>query len=155
MPPRYPDVNGIRTSYCSIQLNLEGLPLIGVDSVNYRNTHEVGKIRGTSAKPIGRTRGNLDFEGDIEFYQAEWASLILPKLTFFGVREFSATSWTVTIAYSEVNAPRDQIVTDTLEGVRFLAPEQSNAQGTDATKVKVTMNIMDIIWANRYQALFR
>lgn len=156
MPPRYPDVNGIRTSYCSIQLNLDGLPIVGVDSINYRNTHEVGKIRGTSAKPIGRTRGNLDFEGDIEFYQAEWASLVLPKLGGpFGIFEFSARSWTVTVAYSEVGAPRDQIVTDTLIGVRFLAPDQSNAQGTDAAKVKLTMNIMDIIWNQSYQALFR
>lgn len=154
MPPRYPDVNGIRTSFCSIRFDIDGLPVPGIDSINYRDTHEVGKIRGSSRKPIGRTFGNLDYEGDVEFYQAEWVSMVLPLLTLGGRRPFSSVSTTITVAYTEVGLPRDQIVTDVLVGARLVAPDQSNAQGTDATKVKLTLNLMDIIWANKFRSAF-
>lgn len=150
--PRYPDVNGVRTSYCSIEFGLDGIPAIGVDSINYRDTHEIGKIRGSSASPIGRTRGNGDAEGDITIYQAEWNSIFLPKLTRGGAFGYAELAWPVKIVYAELLSP-DDTVTDRLEGVRLTAADIANAQGTDATKIKLTMNIMKIFWSKLYVGL--
>lgn len=152
--PRSPDVNGMRTSYCSIELGIDGIPVIGVDSINYRDTHEIGKIRGTSALPIGRTKGNGDAEGDITVYQADWNAILLPKLTLGGSVGFAELAWPVKIVYAEQLNPQDT-VTDRLVGVRFTAPDIANAQGTDATKVKLTLNIMQIVWSNLYVGLRR
>lgn len=152
MPPRYPDVNRMRTSYCSIELGIDGVKIKGVNAINYRETHEVGKGRGTASKPQWRTRGEVDFEGDLEILQADWVQLMLPKLALGGLFGFAELGWPVTITYAEISAPTD-FVTDRLVGVRFLAPDVSNSPGTDAIAIKVTMNIMDIIWANRYRGL--
>lgn len=149
--PKYPDVNGVRTSYCSIELGIDGLKLKGVTSINYREPGEIGKLRGTSPHPIGRTRGQVTPEGDIEMYRAEWDEL-LKKLTKNGTFGYMELSWPVTVAYAEEISP-ETTVTDTLEGVRFLSPEVSNAEGTDAVKVKVTLDIMGILWNGKYRSL--
>lgn len=142
--PTYPDVNGHRTSYCSIELGVAGqLPIAGVKSINYREMPEVGKIRGTNVKPMGRTRGQVDFEGDIEFYQREWRNL-MPVLSQLGLFGFSEVSYPVTVVYAEEASPLD-IVIDELIGVRFMGPENAHAEGPDALVVKLTLNIMDLI----------
>jgi hypothetical protein len=143
--PLYPDVNGVRTSYCSIELAVNGIRLKGVRSINYRETHEVPKIRGTSSHPIGRTRGIVDFEGDIELYQADWLAL-LPTLTLVGTVGFAEIAHTVSVMYAELLSPQDTVL-DTLVGVRFLAPESSGSEGADAQMIKLTLSIMDILWA--------
>jgi hypothetical protein len=151
MPILYPDVNGNRTSYCSIVFGIDGAPIKGVKSINYRETHEIPKIRGTSPKPIGRTRGSSDFEGDIELYQAEW-NAILPLLTKGGIFGFAEPSFTVTVSYAELGRPAD-LVNDKLVGVRFHSPDVANTEGTDAVVVKVGMSIMDITWSKQFKGL--
>jgi hypothetical protein len=152
MPPRYPDVNGIRTSYASIELGVDGQIIKGVTSINYRETHEIGKGRGTASRPQWRTRGELDFEGDIEILQADWLHYLLPKITRGNVFGFGELAWTVKVVYAEISSPTD-IVTDRLDGVRFTAPEVNATPGVDAITVKLTLSIMDIIWANKYRSL--
>jgi hypothetical protein len=149
--PAYPDVNGVRNSYASVRFAVEAVEIVGIEAINYRETHEVAKIRGTSAKPQGRTRGVADYEGDIEILQADWKAL-LPKLTLGGAIGFAERAWPITVAHSELLAPAD-VVIDTLIGVRFLGPDQALAQGPDATKLKITLSIMRIIWAGRFEGL--
>jgi hypothetical protein len=151
MPPIYPDRNGNRTSYCSIEFGVNGTPIKGVKSINYKDTLEIKKIKGTSAKPIGRNRGTLDFEGDIELYQAEWLAL-LPILTLGGTVGFSEMSHTITVVYAELLSPGDTVI-DRLVGVRFHSPEVANSEDGDLASLKVTLDIMDIVWANRYRSL--
>jgi hypothetical protein len=150
--PFYPDINGIRTSFVSLFCGVDALPLIGIKSINYRVTHERAKIRGTSAHPIGRTRGQVDYEGDIEVYQAEWYKFLLPRLSNLGLVGYSETSHTVTCAWAEEASPLD-IVQDTLVGVMFDADDIAAAEGPDAATVKATMNIMRIIKDGRYVPL--
>ena len=149
--PIYPDVNGVRTSYCSIELGVDGLKLQGITSINYRETAEIPKIYGTSAKPLGRPRGRVDFEGDIEMFRAEWNQLLV-KLTRNGTVGFMELAWPITVTYSEALAP-DDTVTDRLVGARFHSPDAPNAEGAEATKIKVSLSLMDIRWANKYQSL--
>jgi hypothetical protein len=151
MPPIYPDRNGNRTSYCSIEFGVNGTPIKGVKSINYKETLEIKKIKGTSAKPIGRNRGTSDFEGDIELYQAEWLAL-LPILTLGGTVGFSELSHTVTVVYAELLSPGDTVI-DRIQGVRFCPPEVANSEGGDLATYKVPLDIMDIVWANKYRSL--
>lgn len=152
MPPRYPDVNGNRTSYASIEFGVDGQIIKGVTNINYWETHEIGKGRGTASRPQWRTRGELDFEGDIEILQADWLHYLLPRITRFGIFGFAELAWPVKVVYAELSAASD-IVTDRLDGVRFTAPAVNAAPGVDAITVKLTLSIMDIIWANRYRSL--
>ena len=149
--PNYPDVNGVRTSYCSIELGIDGLKLVGVTAINYKETGEIPKIKGTSPKPVGRTRGMVDFEGDLEMLQEEWDELLV-KLTRNGTIGYMEEAWPVSVTYAEPSQP-SKTKTDRLIGVRFHSAEKSNSEGADALSVKLQMSIMDIVWNNKYVAL--
>lgn len=151
LPILYPDVNGVRTSYASIELAVLGLRLKGVKAINYKDGVEIGKVRGTSANNIGRTRGTNDPEGDIEIYQEEWDNL-LPLLTTGGLIGYSELATPVTVIYAEVTSPQKTRM-DILEGVRFHSADRANAEGSDALTVKLSMDIMKIRWHGLFLAL--
>jgi len=144
--PAFPDINGTKTSYCSVELGIDGTRIKGVKSLNYRESHDIGMIRGLSSHPIGRTRGMVSFEGDIELYQADWLTL-LPILTVAGKFGFAELAHTIFSTYAEVVASPTETVQDILEGVRFHSPESGVASDSgDAQVVKLSMSIMNIRW---------
>jgi hypothetical protein len=155
MAIRYPDINGVRTSFASIELNIwgaaEAIRLRGIRSINYRDTGDIPKIRGASGTPIGRVRGESDTEGDIEIYQKEWDEL-LPILTRNGLFGYMETVNAIAVTYSDL---LDNIgtKTDRLDGVRFYGADRSNSEGGDALTVKLSLSIMEIAWHGRYTAL--
>lgn len=151
MPLLYPDVNNARTSYCSIEFGFPGRLIPGIKSINYKDNGEIPKIMGTNAVPIGRVRGKADAEGDVEFYQKEWDSL-LPILTQGGLVGYMEIAWPITVTYAEPSNLIDTR-TDKLVGVRFFGAEKSNSEGTDALTVKLQMSIMRIQWHGRFVAL--
>jgi hypothetical protein len=151
MPPIYPDVNGNRTAYCSIELGINGNITKGVKSINYKEMLEIPKMRGTSAKPQGRGRGTVDFEGDIEFYQADWNALLF-LLSRGGTIGFSELGHLISVTHAEAISPGDTVV-DRLVSARLHSPEVALSEGGDLTTVKVTLSIMDIIWSNKFKGL--
>lgn len=152
MPPKYPDVNGVRTSWASIEFGLDGLPITGIESINYRDPLEKGAVYGSTSKKQGRTRGQLAPEGDMEILQADWLHILLPRITQNGKYGFSELAFPVKCAYAERLSPAD-VVTDRIQGVVFHSPEVSNSRSVDAIKIKVTFDVMEIIWANKYRSL--
>lgn len=141
--PKYPEVNGQAVSYASIRFKVDGTEIVGVLSINYKETAEFGKVRGTSRKPIARTAPVGTYEGDIELLHKDWKAL-LPTLTKNATIGYAEASHTISVAYSETSDP-DATQTDTLVAVRFHSMERSNTEGTDVLKVKVMLDIMDII----------
>lgn len=148
---RYPDINGVRTSFCSIQFGIESIPIVGIKEINYEESQDVKPIYGTSRKPVGRPAGTVAYTGSIVVYQKEFYQVILPKLLSLGVTQGITTgAWAlvsapIVIAYSEEQSPEDT-VSDTLSGVRLMAPKASHSEGPDALTMSLTMSIMDILW---------
>ena len=145
------DVNGVRTSYCSIEFEVDGHRIVDVDEINYSAPGEIPKLRGTHHQAIGRPRGSVDHEGSIVLAQKAWKNL-LPKLTRNGLVGFMRLPWTLKCTYAEEQSPSDT-VTDRLVGTRFHSPDIANAQSAEAIKIRVSLSLMDIIWANKYRAL--
>jgi len=144
IPLLYPDVNGARVSYSSIEFGMAGVRIPGIKSISYKETADIPKQWGTSRKPIGRTAGKFDFEGDVEFYAAEFQQAIT-ALGALGVVGFSEIGIPISVTYAELISP-ETIATDILIGVRLHSPERSHSEGPDALTVKMTMSIMDIQW---------
>lgn len=134
----YPDVNGVRASHVSLELVAHGLRLAGVKSLNWRTNHEIPKIRGTSSKTIGRTRGTEEHEGDVELYQADWKRLLLALGDGFAEK-----SVFVKAVYYEAASPADLILVE-FAGTRFHSPDESSSEGAEAASVKLSMSIMEI-----------
>jgi hypothetical protein len=144
-------INGVEVSYSSIELAVSGHRLRRVKSINYKDSGEIPKIRGTSATPIGRTRGTADCEGDIEIYRAE-LDLLLPILSGGGVFGYQEIAQTIGVVWAEALGPTRM---DTLLGVRFHSLDSSNSEGGDAATVKFGLSIMEILWNGPYTSLRR
>jgi hypothetical protein len=151
--PNYPDVNGHRTSFCSVEFALDGQRIPGIKSINYKEELTTATIYGTSSHPVGRTRGQLKFSGDIEFYAEEWYDTVLPILTGGGAIGFSERAVTLTVAYREIGLSTPTIQVDQLMGARIHSPDRSNSEGTEALTVKVALDIMNIRWNSKHQGL--
>lgn len=152
MPSYQTDVNGVRTSYCSIAFGLDGIRLRGIRSINYRNPTEIGTVMSNGVPgPFGRTRGNAKPEGDMEILQAEFTKVVLPLVTLSGVFGYSELSFPISVAYSELLSPADT-VQDDLIGVRLHSPEIANSDGTEAAFYKVTFSMMRLRLDGKYVA---
>ncbi len=130
----FPIVNGNTFDYSSVEVWVDGRPYRGVKSINYKDSLKGTKVRGTHAQPLGRTRGEYDADGDIEFYRETWNDIRNALGPGYMERVFD-----VTVQYQEVPSP---IQVDRLRGVRISENNRSNAQGADALTVKLTLDIL-------------
>lgn len=152
-PPIFPNINGFESSFCSIRFQIgPGLLITGIKTVNYKDVGEIPKVRGASAIDIGRTRGKVSSEGDIEILAREWDNL-LPFLTQGSTVGYMETIVpAVQVSYDEPGSP-ENTTTDSLVAVRFHSPEKSYSESTDANYVKLQMSIMAIVWNGAFVGL--
>lgn len=141
-PIAYPLINGHRFSFASAEIFLPGnpLPVLGITAVNYSSELMPGKVWGTRSKPLGRTRGKADAKGDMEMLRLEWENLKF----FLGVGgvAFGVTAFDIQVVWSEL--PFSPVITDILVGCRITNDEYSNQEGTDPSKVKLTLDLMGL-----------
>lgn len=140
IPISYPLVNGHRYSFVSIEFGANGAIMRGVSSIDYGDELTPGKMRGTGPNVIGRTRGEYDGDGEVEMYRLEWENL-KSTLGVAGVG-FGETAWPITVTYGETGQP---VVTDTLEGCRITKVRTGGQEGSDPTKVKLTIDLLRIL----------
>lgn len=139
----YPLVNGHRYSFASIEFIANGVPIPGAVSINYSDELEPADVYGTDPQKIGRTRGKRQSTCDFEMYKLEWEALKL-TLGVVGVG-YGETSFNIVVCHSEgMTVP---VVTDFILGARVTKVENANAEGNEATKVKVTCNVMEVLLA--------
>lgn len=140
----YPLINGHRYSFASIELTANFLPFVGIKSINYSQELEPGDVYGTGSNKIGRTRGKANASCDFEMYRFEWENL---KVTLGrGGIGYGEQPFNITVCYAEaaiLGIPQP-VITDLIEGVRITKAEFSNQEGSDATTVKLTTNVMRV-----------
>lgn len=138
-PITYPDVNGFRHSFSSIEAKIgnPGVVYQGFKSINYETSIAPVKVWGFHPDPIGETRGVADYKGDIEVYLAEWTKI----LASLGAGAFTKR-FNISVSYLE-NGYDSHI--DTLIGARFVNDAASNSQGGDPLTRKLTLSVMKIL----------
>jgi len=142
LPISYPLINGHRYSWTSLEIGVgpSGTVMRGVSSIDYCDELTPGKLRGTGPNVIGRTRGEYDGDAEIEMYRLEWENL-KSQLGTNGVG-FGETAFPISVQYAEANQP---VVTDTLEGCRITKVRTGGAEGSDPTKVKLSIDLTRIL----------
>jgi hypothetical protein len=73
----YPLVNGIRYDFSAIQLLASGVPLPGVNAINYSQELKGGEIRQNSPQLLGMTRGQLKCTASLDIYEDEYQNLLI------------------------------------------------------------------------------
>lgn len=143
----YPLFNGRYYSFNSIETFLGAVPApqVAFTAINWKNALKPGMGRGTTPRKLIRTRGDLepsaDFEMYLHAYEAFKATLVLQGGG--GVLGYGEVEWNMRVMFRE--APALPIAVYEFRACRIVEEDYSNTQGTDPTKVKVTLDVMDIL----------
>jgi len=134
-------VNQNRYDYTSIEVLIEGVPYRGVKSVDYSDSLDPQKVYGTSARPLGRTRGKFDADASLEVFKED-ASNIRAALAALGLGGYGEGVFTVVVTYGELPA---SFTTDVLFGCRIKKTADSHAQGADSLTEKWDLDVLDLL----------
>jgi hypothetical protein len=137
-PINYPLINGVRHSFPSIELKLNGLIFVGFKSINYSRKRSRSMIYGNNADPIGKTRGKNEYSCDAEFYLAEFNQFLASLGPGYGDLAF-----TINVTYTENSLDTIQ---DVILGCTLDSSEVSQSEGTDALVRKFEMNPLKILF---------
>jgi hypothetical protein len=137
-PISYPLLNGVRHSFSSIELKINGVIYQGFKSINYNRTRTRGMARGNSPDPLGKTRGENEYKADCELYLAEWNLLQAGLGAGYG-----DVSFTVICSYTENGF---DVITDELQGCTLDDSDAANSQGVDPTVRKCTLSPIKILF---------
>lgn len=135
-PIDVPHINGHYWSFASIEARANGLPFVGFTGINYSTSLEVGDVYGTKSQKLGTTKGKQNAEGSLELLMPFWEVF---RASLFGGVGYGEKRFTLIVQYAEEGMP---VKTDILEGCRIVNTEYGNADGTDPSKVTLTLNVM-------------
>lgn len=145
MAVAYALLNGVRHSWSSVELRVNGLIILGCTEVNYSPKLEPGVVRGAGSLPIAHTLGNAEFEGDFTILLEEFNELLTQlgqgamAQTFDIVCSYDAT-------LGNVQSGGLSVITDTLQACRITSIEATNSSGsTDATARKCTVKPLMVL----------
>lgn len=139
-PIPYPLVNGVRHSFASIELKLDGQVFIGFKSISYSRKRDRGIVHGNHPDPIGKTRGKNTYEGSCELYLAEWQFFVTGVL---GGAGYGDRFFDVLVTYSENGFDTIQ---DVIKGCTMDSTEGEGSEGTDALTRKVDLKPLKILF---------
>jgi hypothetical protein len=138
-PLSYPDVNGFRHSFSSIQAKIgnPGIVYQGFKGINYEFGLEPVQVYGFHPDPIGETRGVAKYSGDFEMYLAEYAQI----MAALGAGAFTQR-FNISVSYIENGY---DTITDLLIGARLIKTTVDQSQSGDPLTRKVPMTIMKVL----------
>ena len=144
MPLQNPLIQGNFYSFASIEAGLPGIKIVDFTAINYSTGLDVADVYGTRSQKLGTTRGKQTADGTLEMYLRAWELFraSLNAVGFLAGQGYGEVRFPVVVQFAEAQMP---VVTHTLLGCRIVKADYNNADGTDPTKVSLTLNVMRVI----------
>lgn len=127
-------------AWIDVQIVMLGRPVTGIRGFRYKVSRTKTNIYAKGSKPVSRTRGNKEYEGELVLLQSELEAL--QKGLKKGQDITDIKPFDVVYAY----APEDggAIVTDIAKGVEFLEVEKGLNQNDPHMEITLPVIIGDI-----------
>lgn len=138
-------INGNVFDHSSIEVKAGTLIISAIQEISYEATLEPGKLRGTSAAVLGRTRGEGDAEGSMKLAKQDFQALI-NKLAPDDSVGYMEVQFDITVQYVEANSTS---IKDDLFKVRITNMTNSSSQGTDPAMVELDLHILDLVMGGK------
>jgi hypothetical protein len=141
-----PIINGRRYGFSSIDLAVNGLPVLGrsFTGLSYSDTVQRGEVRGGSPLPLGHTRGDYSAEGSLEMPKEEF-DIFLSAITLGGTLGYYEASFELTASYSEFLSPGTPLMVDHLNGCKLNGTAQDYQRGPEGLIVRVPLYVHYLI----------
>jgi hypothetical protein len=143
----FPSVAGQIVSWAEIGISLNifgGQSFVTSDfsAVNWDESLEPGKVRGTGGRIIGRTVGEYDANGSMSMYYDK-AKEFDRALAALKPNQIGLVPFDVAVSWEPLSGD-GTVHTCTLVGCRIAGRSVSNANGTDPTVVEYTLSVIRI-----------
>jgi hypothetical protein len=138
----YPLTDGFALSFDKAEIDVAGRIFTAISSVSFNQPIEEGIIRGTSAYPLSRTRGQADIgEGALEFSDVEeYAEFRKHVAGLSGANgAFCEGIWELSVTYRK---NEDKVITAVCKSCRALDSEFDHEEGPDGLPVSVPFSFM-------------
>ena len=143
-----PFVNGFIPAWANITLAVNGVPIVGISSINYSEVHEASSVMGRGNVAVARGVGNHTFEGSITLEKSEVLALQQAAKSQ-GLLDADITGllpFTITVSWS---GDQGQVPnTDILYNCQFLQNVIGSSQGDTQVDVEIPLIISHIKWGS-------
>jgi hypothetical protein len=127
-------------SWADIQVFMLGRPVVGIRGVRYKVSRTKTNIYALGSKPVARTRGNKEFEGELILLQSELEALqegLKKGQDITDIKPFD-----IVVTYAPTNGGK--ITTDIVKGAEFLEVEKGMNQNDPNMELTLPVIIADI-----------
>jgi len=70
-----PLINGVKPSWATMQVLIEGVIITGITAINYEDKQDIQNIYGAGQNPVGRGYGRIEYTADITIQRDEIESI--------------------------------------------------------------------------------
>lgn len=74
-------INGVVHSWANLSVAIAGVPVTGINKINYKDDQTVDNIYGAGQKPIGRGYGKIEYSATIGLERSEVEAIRAASLT--------------------------------------------------------------------------
>lgn len=140
MPQIPPLINGRAYGWADITAAPAGVPLFGINDIDYAEAQEMENIYGAGNRPVARGYGKVTYNGSLTLQMEELEKLqaVIPTGRLQDIPEFP-----IVVAYLPEGG---KIVTHTLQFCRFKNNGRTIKEGDMSVATKVDLVIGNIEW---------
>lgn len=131
-----PLINGVSYSYSQIIVNIMGVPIFGIQSINYGHTQEIENIYGAGVNPVSRGYGNKVPTASFTILMEEVQNIMsaIPSRDLTDIPEFD-----ISVIYVD-DSLRVPTVTHVVRNCRFLNNNISSNQNDKS--IPITLDVL-------------
>lgn len=136
-----PEINGVCHSWASLNVNIGGIPVVGITKISYEDSQVVENIYGVGQRPVGRGYGRIECS----------ASMTLLRNEIEALRESSPTGrlqdiapFDVIVQFLPVNGQK--IVTHKLRNCQFKTDGVEISEGDTSNTADMELILSHIEW---------
>ncbi len=134
----FPQVNGYKHSWAGIKIKKGPEDIFGFRKIAYKQSRERSKVFGHGIQALGRTRGKHDCEGSMTLLLEQWEDFKAALGDGYMDKSFD-----LVVQREEIG--NDRIFSDQLIGVMIDEVPYDDSEGSDASEVELTLNILRIV----------
>lgn len=132
--------NSFDFSFSDVTVIFKGRSVIGLHGVRYKVMQTKTNLYGRGKKPVARTRGKLEYEGEIVLSQHELETMQLSMGK--GNTPLDIPPFDIVVSYDKLG---DGVLkVDTLKGCEFTEIEKSLSRDDDEMSITLPLIIADI-----------
>lgn len=136
-----PEINGVAHSWANLQVNIGGVPVVGITKISYSDSQTMENIYGLGQRPVARGYGKIECSASMTLLRSEIEALRDSSTTG---RLQDITPFDIIVQFLPVNGQK--IVTHRLRNCQFKTDGVEISEGDTSNTAEIEMILSHIEW---------